>query len=109
VQPRANGEAVSGVGGKWNDGSGTDHLMELVVEHGNLKRALKRVKANKGSPGIDGMTVEELPVYCASELDIPLRRAHMHRVRGAPAGSRSCDRKTSNRIEDQAPAEWLVG
>jgi group II intron reverse transcriptase/maturase len=37
--------------------------MELVVEYGNLKRALKRVKANKGSPGIDGMTVEELPVY----------------------------------------------
>jgi group II intron reverse transcriptase/maturase len=58
---RRSGEAVSAANG--NDGSGTDHLMELVVEHGNLKRALKRVKANKGSPGIDGMTVEELPVY----------------------------------------------
>jgi RNA-directed DNA polymerase len=56
-----SGEAMSAANG--NDGSGTDHLMELVVEHGNLKRALKRVKANKGSPGIDGMTVEELPVY----------------------------------------------
>jgi len=56
-----SGEAVSAANG--NDSSGTDHLMELVVEHGNLKRALKRVKANKGSPGIDGMTVEELPVY----------------------------------------------
>jgi RNA-directed DNA polymerase len=56
-----SGEAVSAANG--NDSSGTDHLMELVVEHGNLKRVLKRVKANKGSPGIDGMTVEELPVY----------------------------------------------
>lgn len=37
--------------------------MERVVDAGNLKVALKRVKANKGSPGIDGMTVEDLPAY----------------------------------------------
>ncbi len=41
--------------------SGTDHLMEQVVERGNLQRALKRVQQNQGSPGSDGMTVEELP------------------------------------------------
>ena len=41
----------------------TDRLMEEVVERENLKKALKRVKANKGSPGIDGMTVKELPEY----------------------------------------------
>ncbi len=35
-------------------------LMEAVCERENLKRALRRVKANKGSPGIDGMTVEQL-------------------------------------------------
>jgi RNA-directed DNA polymerase len=40
-----------------------DHLMEEVCERGNLTKALKRVKANKGSPGIDGMTVDELPHY----------------------------------------------
>jgi group II intron reverse transcriptase/maturase len=34
--------------------------MERVVERGNVKAALKRVKQNKGSPGIDGMRVEEL-------------------------------------------------
>src|SRR3712207_6490961 len=39
------------------------HLMEEVCERENLKRALKRVKANKGSPGIDGMTIDELPEY----------------------------------------------
>jgi RNA-directed DNA polymerase len=38
-------------------------LMELVVERQNCLAALKRVKANKGSPGIDGMTVGELPAY----------------------------------------------
>jgi RNA-directed DNA polymerase len=35
--------------------------MEQVVERSNAKRALWRVKQNHGSPGVDGMTVEELP------------------------------------------------
>jgi RNA-directed DNA polymerase len=35
-------------------------VMEEVVRRENLKKALKRVCANKGSPGIDGMTVDEL-------------------------------------------------
>lgn len=35
-------------------------LMERVCERGNLNRAYKRVKANKGAPGVDGMTVGEL-------------------------------------------------
>ena len=43
--------------------SGTSGLMELVCERQNLQAALKRVRKNKGSPGIDGMTVEELPDY----------------------------------------------
>lgn len=56
-----SGEAPTAVNG--NERSGTDHLMEEVVERDNLRQALKRVEANKGSPGIDGMTVEELPAY----------------------------------------------
>ena len=39
------------------------HLMELVVERGNAIKALKRVRKNKGSPGIDGMRVEDLSAY----------------------------------------------
>jgi RNA-directed DNA polymerase len=46
-----------------NERSGIDHLMERVVERDNLKAALKRVRQNKGSPGVDGMTVDELPAY----------------------------------------------
>ena len=41
----------------------TEQLMEEVVERENLKRALKRVQSNKGGPGIDKMTVDELPSH----------------------------------------------
>jgi RNA-directed DNA polymerase len=37
--------------------------MEEVCERENCKQALARVKANKGSPGVDGMTVHELPEF----------------------------------------------
>jgi RNA-directed DNA polymerase len=43
--------------------SGVDDVMERIVERGNLVRALKRVRANQGSPGVDGLTVDELPDY----------------------------------------------
>jgi RNA-directed DNA polymerase len=41
----------------------TDRLMEAVCERENLKEALRRVKANKGSSGVDGMTVAALSDY----------------------------------------------
>jgi RNA-directed DNA polymerase len=40
-----------------------EQLMEEVCERENCLQAYKRVKSNKGSPGIDGMTVEQLPGY----------------------------------------------
>jgi RNA-directed DNA polymerase len=43
--------------------AGTHRLMEEVCERENLKAALQRVKDNKGSPGIDGMTVGEIAGY----------------------------------------------
>ncbi|HWX91518.1 MAG TPA: group II intron reverse transcriptase/maturase [Terriglobales bacterium] len=43
--------------------AGTERLMEEVCELENCKQALQRVKANKGSPGVEGMTVDELPEY----------------------------------------------
>jgi group II intron reverse transcriptase/maturase len=52
--------------------SGTSDLMERVVDRSNLQAALKRVRKNKGSPGIDGMTVDELPDHL---------RAHWPRIR----------------------------
>ena len=44
-----------------NERPGTNDLMQEVVQPRNLKVALKRVKQNKGSPGVEGMTVDELP------------------------------------------------
>src|ERR1700687_2515814 len=41
----------------------TNRLMEEVCERENLKEALRRVKVNKGSPGVDGMTVGAIPDY----------------------------------------------
>lgn len=46
-----------------NERSGASGLMERVCERSNLQTALKRVRKNKGSPGIDGMTVDDLPDY----------------------------------------------
>ena len=38
-------------------------LLARVLERDNLQRALKQVRRNKGAPGVDGMTVDELPVH----------------------------------------------
>jgi RNA-directed DNA polymerase len=38
-------------------------LMTEVLHKENLKQALERVKRNKGAPGIDGMTVDELSAH----------------------------------------------
>ena len=49
--------------GGGDDRSGTSRLMEEVVERDNLVAAWRRVRQNKGSAGIDGMTVDELTPY----------------------------------------------
>src|SRR6516164_8244667 len=47
--------------GSGNERPGNSGLMEKVCERQNLQAALKRVRQNAGSPGLDGMTVDELP------------------------------------------------
>src|SRR2546425_3594223 len=41
----------------------TNRLMEEICERENLKQALQQVKANKGSAGVDGMTVGGITDY----------------------------------------------
>lgn len=41
----------------------TESLMERVTDPQTIRQAIARVKANKGAPGIDGMTVEELEAH----------------------------------------------
>jgi len=58
-QSQRSGEAPTAATG--TERSGASGLMERVLARPNLLAALKRVRKNKGSPGIDGMTVDELP------------------------------------------------
>ena len=39
--------------------SAQPELLEKILDKDNLNRAFKRVKANKGAPGVDGMTIDE--------------------------------------------------
>jgi RNA-directed DNA polymerase len=41
----------------------TERMMEEICEQENCRKALRRVKANKGSPGVDAMSVDDLPGY----------------------------------------------
>lgn len=43
--------------------SAQSRLLEVILYKENFNRAYKRVKANKGAPGIDGMTIEEALPY----------------------------------------------
>ena len=43
--------------------SAQSKLLEAILYKDNLNRAYKRVKANKGAAGIDGMTIEEALPY----------------------------------------------
>ena len=66
--PKVERSGEAGRAASGEERSGSDHLvmessMEMVVERGNAIKALKRVRKNKGSPGIDGMRVEELSDY----------------------------------------------
>ena len=41
-------------------------LFEQVLQRENLQAAWKRVRANKGAAGIDGMTIDEFPAWAKS-------------------------------------------
>ena len=60
---KRSGEAFPAMHSIGRSGNDEAFLMERIVERGNLLRALKRVERNQGSPGVDGLTVEELPAY----------------------------------------------
>src|SRR5437879_2430834 len=63
--PRVSVEGTESLAGKRGTESPAigEQLMEEVCERENCKQALARVKTNKGSPGVDGMTAHELPEY----------------------------------------------
>ena len=54
--------------------SASPELLEKILKRDNLNRAFKRVKARKGAPGIDGMTVDEAGAYFRENKDELIRR-----------------------------------
>jgi len=63
-----SGETPTTSGG--DERSGGDHrLMEQVVGRANALAALRRVKQNRGSPGVDGMTVGDLTPHLAKHWE----------------------------------------
>jgi RNA-directed DNA polymerase len=63
--PRAPKEGIESTAVKlgMESQANTDKLIEEACEKENLKEALRRVKANAGAAGVDGMTVKELPDF----------------------------------------------
>jgi len=62
-RPTAAGGASSGTVRREYSCTGTENLMEAVVERGNMLKAYRRVVGNKGAAGVDAMSVEELMPY----------------------------------------------
>src|SRR5437667_1479539 len=72
--PSADGEGSEGRAAKTGRESraAVGPSMEAIVERVNLKKALARVKRNKGASGLDGMTIDEL---------VPYLKEHWPRIR----------------------------
>jgi RNA-directed DNA polymerase len=66
--PQEYGDGVSSATAKKEESRPEDEMvMEEVVENKNLIKAYRKVVGNKGSAGVDGMTVEELKPYLKTE------------------------------------------
>ncbi|MDQ8188460.1 reverse transcriptase domain-containing protein [Pelagicoccus sp. SDUM812002] len=61
-------------------------LLEQVLSESNLNAAWKRVRSNKGAPGVDGMSVEEFPAFARDHL--PRLIGQIREGRYAPAAVR---------------------
>ncbi len=51
-----------------------DDLIERVLDHANVQRAWKQVKANGGAAGVDGRTIEAFPAFVRTQWSSNRRR-----------------------------------
>lgn len=71
--------------GEWKHRSPQARAMiEAILEPKNLAAAWKRVKANQGAPGIDGMTIDDFPAFARKEWSRIARDLMAGRYRPAP-------------------------
>ena len=93
-------------------------LMEVILNQRNMEKAIKSVKSNKGAPGIDKMTVNEIDEYFNKHMDevktsimnkkykpLPVRRVYIPKPNGKerPLGIPA----VKDRVVQQATAQVL--
>ena len=44
-----------------------DHLLERILSRPNMQQAWKRVRANRGAPGVDGMAIDQFPAFARNK------------------------------------------
>ena len=59
-------------------------LLEAILDRDNLSQAWKRVRANKGAPGMDGMSIEEFPAFARSQMSRIIEWIRQGRYKPAP-------------------------
>ena len=91
-------EQMCGVSG--NRPSQYDHLLEQVLSRPNMQLAWKRVKANKGAPGVDNMAIDQFPAFARESWPKAPRRSASRQL-STPAGQARLDPQTNGRF---APA-----
>ena len=94
-------------------------LMEMILSQRNLEEAIRAVKSNKGAPGIDKMTVNEIDEYFKENMDeiktsiknkkykpLPVRRVYIPKPNGKerPLGIPT----VRDRVIQQAVAQVLI-
>jgi len=97
--------------------AGTEQLMEEVCDRENLVRAWKRVRQNKGSPGVDGMTIDDahkLPAGALAEHSVSTARGNLPAAAGqagrnTQAGRRGQKARRAVRRRPTDPASLAAG
>ena len=64
--------------------SASPELLEKILDRDNLNRAFKRVKANKGAAGVDGMTIDEAFIYLKENKKSLLERIYKGKYTPSP-------------------------
>ena len=82
-----------------------ERLMEEVCDRKNLEIAWKRVRGNKGSPGVDGMTIDETVDYLREHW--PTIREQLLE-RNLHSRNRSSGSKSPSRMAGSENSAFLV-
>jgi hypothetical protein len=84
------------------NGPRDEHLMEAICDPENVEAALRTVTRNKGAPGVDGITVRQLPAFSAQAG----RRSKINYSGVAISSNRSFGCKSRNRPAGRATSAF---